>query len=298
MVDNGATHHFFGYKEVLSNLVEREANLKIIHGDNSSHPIIGFGYVKFHLNSGESIFLHDFMYMIGLKKNLVLISALEEKWMRIFFIKLKVRTWPIISPMIDAFTLGSIFEGLCRVTKRPLLSLVDDTNHLSDLWHQRLAHVHYDALSKLEKLVSGITKVQSHHDGVFPGCSSGKKKRVPFLSNENNTNDILHLIHSGICGLMPMHFVDAHLYYITFSINTWIYYLNNKDEYSEMFKEFKILIKNQIGNKIKIFESDNGGEYTSKEFIDFCKKEGIKKETIMPYNPKQNGVVERKNMSL
>ena len=38
---------------------------------------------------------------------------------------------------------------------------------------------------------------------------------------------------------------------------------------------------------------DNGGEYMSNEFIEFCKKDGIKKETIVPYNPKKNGVVER-----
>jgi len=64
-----------------------------------------------------------------------------------------------------------------------------------------------------------------------------------------------------------------------------------------MFKEFKALVENQTRKKIKIFRSDNGGEYISKEFIDFCKKEGIKKETIVPYTLEQNGVVERKNRS-
>ena len=36
----------------------------------------------------------------------------------------------------------------------------------------------------------------------------------------------------------------------------------------------------------------------SNEFIVFCKKEGIKKETIMPYTPKQNDLAERKNKSI
>jgi len=98
---------------------------------------------------------------------------------------------------------------------------------------------------------------------------------------------------------MSIHSLGAHLYYITFngdfSINTWIYYLKQNDEAYEMFKEFKYFIKNQTGKKIKIFRYDNSGEYTLNEFIDFCKKEGIKKETIVPYSPKQNGVAERKN---
>lgn len=64
-----------------------------------------------------------------------------------------------------------------------------------------------------------------------------------------------------------------------------------------MFKEFKALVENHKGKKIQIFRSDNSGEYISNEFIDFRKKNGVK-ETIVPYNPEQNGVAERKNRSI
>lgn len=104
------------------------------------------------------------------------------------------------------------------------------------------------------------------------------------------------------CGRIPLHFISGKLYKVTFtddfSRKTRIYYLNHKDEAFEMFKEFKALIENQKGKKIKIFRSDNGGENTSKEFIDFCEKEGIKKETIVPYTPEQNRVAERNNRSI
>jgi transposase InsO family protein len=43
---------------------------------------------------------------------------------------------------------------------------------------------------------------------------------------------------------------------------------------------------------------DNGGEYTSKELIAFCKATGIKREMIVPHNLQQNGVAERKNRSI
>ena len=54
---------------------------------------------------------------------------------------------------------------------------------------------------------------------------------------------------------------------------------------SKEFKEFKALIENLSDKKIKTLRSDNGGEYISKEFEDFCKDAGIKRELTTPYNP-------------
>ena len=44
--------------------------------------------------------------------------------------------------------------------------------------------------------------------------------------------------------------------------------------------------------------SDNGGEYTLKEFEALCKETGIKRELTTPYNPRRNGVAERKNITI
>ena len=47
-----------------------------------------------------------------------------------------------------------------------------------------------------------------------------------------------------------------------------------------------------------MLRSDNGGEYTSRDFNDFCIEAGIKRESTVPYNPQQNGVAERKNITI
>jgi len=44
--------------------------------------------------------------------------------------------------------------------------------------------------------------------------------------------------------------------------------------------------------------SENGGEYVSQQFKDFCAAEGIKWELMTHHNPQQNGVAERKNRSI
>ena len=93
--------------------------------------------------------------------------------------------------------------------------------------------------------------------------------------------------------------MSGHECYVTFindfSKKVWIYFLKTKAEVFAQFKEFKALVENQTGMKIKVLRSDNGGEFTSNKFIDFYSEEGIRRQQTVPYNPQQNGVAERKN---
>jgi transposase InsO family protein len=77
-----------------------------------------------------------------------------------------------------------------------------------------------------------------------------------------------------------------------------VYFFKSKDEVFNKLKEFKALIENLSERKIKILRSDNGGEYTSKEFVSFYKYVGIKRELTTPYNPQQNDVAKRKNITI
>lgn len=47
--------------------------------------------------------------------------------------------------------------------------------------------------------------------------------------------------------------------------------------------------------KIKIFQSDGSGEFSSTTFINHLEKCRIIRQVLCPYTPKQNGVVERKH---
>ena len=58
------------------------------------------------------------------------------------------------------------------------------------------------------------------------------------------------------------------------------------------------MVEKESGKKIKALRSDNGEEYVSQEFKDFCVVEGIKRELTTPHNPQQNGVAERKNRTI
>ena len=71
--------------------------------------------------------------------------------------------------------------------------------------------------------------------------------------------------------------------------------MQKKDKTFSKFLEFKALVEKDMGNQVKALRSDNGGEYISNEFKNFCNKEGIQRELIVPHNTQENGVTERKN---
>ena len=83
-----------------------------------------------------------------------------------------------------------------------------------------------------------------------------------------------------------------------FSRMTWVYFLKEKSEAFSTFKKFKALVEKQKGCSIKTIRSDRGGEYTSREFEEYCKNEGIQKQLTTGYTPQHNVVSERRNRTI
>ena len=58
------------------------------------------------------------------------------------------------------------------------------------------------------------------------------------------------------------------VYYVSFTNdfyrNNWLYFLKKKSEVFNKFKEFKDVVENQIGKKIKVLRIDNGDEFFEK----------------------------------
>jgi hypothetical protein len=58
------------------------------------------------------------------------------------------------------------------------------------------------------------------------------------------------------------------------------------------------LVENQFSTKIKIFQSDGGGEFIGKNLQTHFTKCGIHHQFSCPYTPSQNGRAERKHRHL
>jgi transposase InsO family protein len=79
---------------------------------------------------------------------------------------------------------------------------------------------------------------------------------------------------------------------------TWVSFLKEKDEAFEKFKIFKALTKTQTSKRLKVVISYWGGDFMSRDFKEFYDEHGIKREYTIPRTPQQNGVVERKNITV
>jgi hypothetical protein len=64
------------------------------------------------------------------------------------------------------------------------------------------------------------------------------------------------------------------------------------------FIEFKNLVENQPGKRIKMLRTDNGTEYINSKLSDICKQAGIVHQTSCAYTPAQNGRSERINHTI
>ncbi|UYV81706.1 hypothetical protein LAZ67_20002059 [Cordylochernes scorpioides] len=114
--------------------------------------------------------------------------------------------------------------------------------------------------------------------------------------------DPLELIHTDICGPMPVKSTGSNRYFLSFvddfSRRITVYFLKNKDEVLKHFDIYRGTVERETGNKIKVLRSDNGLEFCNRDFQDKLQKLGIKHERTNVYFPQMNGVAERVNRTL
>lgn len=92
---------------------------------------------------------------------------------------------------------------------------------------------------------------------------------------------VLELVHADICGPISPTSNGGKRYVLCFiddfSRKAWAYLLCEKSEALYHFKNFKQMVEKGAEAFIKCLRTDRGGEFTSHEFNNFCKEQGIKR---------------------
>ncbi|GKV41340.1 hypothetical protein SLEP1_g48885 [Rubroshorea leprosula] len=134
--------------------------------------------------------------------------------------------------------------------------------------HLRFGHMNFGGLKATtsKRMVKGLPLV-NQPDQLCEGCLLGKQSRKSFpKQSQSRATRPLQLVHTDVCGpITPCSFA---------------------------------LVKKESGFKIQALRYDRRGEFTSKEFQEFCAANGVRHFLTAPGSPQQNEVVERKNRTI
>ena len=95
----------------------------------------------------------------SLKKNIPSIFALDAKGIRVSFVDGQVLMWPRGNTIEDATVFGEEYRGLYNLKGHPEQALVHESIEPSEIWHKRLAHVHYRELQIARKAISRFPEI-------------------------------------------------------------------------------------------------------------------------------------------
>ena len=171
-----------GFKESFMKLLEHESPRKVKLGDDYQYPIKGSEESSYKLDSEKSLTMKEVLFVPGLKKNLLSISALDAKGMMVAFIDGQVIMLPKGKTINDAIVIGEQEGGLYKLKGHPEQALVHDTVDPSELWHRRLAHVHYRALPIARKLLKVFQNSKQNMMGSVKDVLKERIQRRHFLA--------------------------------------------------------------------------------------------------------------------
>ncbi|GJX61361.1 retrovirus-related pol polyprotein from transposon TNT 1-94 [Tanacetum coccineum] len=140
-------------------------------------------------------------------------------------------------------------------------------------------------------------------DKPCSSCEKGKHHRDIFKTKQTSyTKKCIHLLHMDLFGPVTPRSINHEKYTLVivdeYSRYTWVYFLKKKSQAPETIMSFIKRVKNHHDIKVKQLRTDNGTEFINSILVNFYDEKGISQNFSSPYTPEQNGVAERKDITL
>ncbi len=120
---------------------------------------------------------------------------------------------------------------------------------------------------------------------------------MPFSHSINRVSKTLELIYKDVWGPSPIFSINRFKYYVffldAFTRYTWLFPIYRKSDVYATFKQFQLHVERLFDCKIKIVQSDWGGEYHSLQ--KFLQSLGIHHRLSCSHTRQQNSAIERKH---
>ena len=178
-------------------------------------------------------------------------------------------------------------------------------------WHFRLGHASSDVLKRMAKAgdipnVSATAWDAVKLDFCEP-CALGKARRGTFsdVDRTDKATRPFEKVHSDLSGRVPTRSKGGAEYYMTWTDEntdkTWVDFLKTKDgalPATQKWLEESTLGLDDSDRKLKNLRTDGGGEYIDAAGEKWFASNGILHEKTAPESPQQNGIAERKNLTI
>ena len=133
LIDSDVSKHMTSFKDSLSCLEQNESPHKVMLRDDSQYPIKGLGEASYKLDYGKPMKMKDFIYVPGLKKNLLSISTLDKKGFRVAFVDGKFLMWTKGKTVNYAVEIGVEEGGVYKLKGHTDSTLTTNTINPSEL---------------------------------------------------------------------------------------------------------------------------------------------------------------------
>ncbi|SGZ31315.1 BQ5605_C044g12142 [Microbotryum silenes-dioicae] len=308
VVDSGATTHMVADRSLFTTY-RQTAHTKI-GGIAGGITAIGMGDVAFVAKTGHPITLRGVLHTPGLHVNLLSVARLcDTDRVCLAF------TSDGIDIAKDGQTIAHgtrVNDGLylldadhTKCQQLAFLSRSESTVPLITL-HRCLGHLAPSSIQKMiaAGLLDGFGAGYSDKDVeefVCNACLGSKGHCLPFPDSESHSPERLGLVHSDVLSF-PTPSLTGKRYLVTFlddhSRKLWAYAIDHKSDVFPTFQTWLAEVELETDARLRILRTDNGGEYRSNAFTEFCQSRGIRRQYSIPYTPQQNGRAERVNLSI
>jgi len=166
--------------------------------------------------------------------------------------------------------------------------------------HRKLAHLPPSAFSTLQTHTNGLPPVPTVK-GTFDcnACSKGKFTRTIPKVRTTSSPAPYHTVHSDICGPFSVPTPSSSKYFISaideYSHRAEVRFLKTRDEAPKALLDMLNIAACQYSTQVKVLQTDNAGELTSRWFEDELAKLGVKHKLSIAYIHETNGMAERFN---
>lgn len=291
-MDSGASNHITADHGTLSSVFNKGITRSVLVGDGSLAPVTKMGHSTLP-SLTKNLLLKNVLVCPSIIKNLISVRQFATEN------NCSVEFDPVGFSVKDLLNKTTLLR--CD-SPGPLYSVTPSTTSTRPLaltagvppWHQRLGHPGSSINRSLFSL--GFSNNNADLTTMCHACKVGKHTRLPFISSSTIVSAPFQIIHSDIW-TSPVSSISGFKYYLLFLDHythyIWVYPLHRKNETFAKFLHFSAYVRTQFNCSIKALQCDNGGEYTSRAFLDHLASTGTNIRFSCPHTSQQNGRTER-----